>query len=410
MYECLAGTPPFTAGSSMELMYKHMREEAPKLESKAQTESQTQLAQLIERCLRKSPEDRPASISSIAAELEKICGSDSNIKEFSPARRDFWNQKTVIRAVLLFTVLLFACTFAVFSFQQSHKLDLDKTVKFKPPAKELSKVNALKSSFDELQKTLNSKPTEELRKEKLKSLVDTAIEISQRMTWSHKDGIDFLNRASNYCHENSDQDLLLKAKLIEQRAIEEGFKSQDTFESSCEEAIDLIRRATKSHVSDEEIDARKNIIMYYLSKVDSNTPEYFSKAKENYIKLEKIWSEKPITAGGDDPVIKASQQLVEQFGSFGILVDKPTLRFASCDYALEVCDFMMRRGEREKTRKWVGVIVRALTTMKDDMPKGDQHFNEMVAHAHKLQAQVLREQGELEAAKMHEDEAAALSP
>ncbi|MBX9723990.1 MAG: serine/threonine protein kinase, partial [Candidatus Obscuribacterales bacterium] len=280
MYECLTGAPLFTAGSGMELMYKHMREEPPQLETPTQTESQRQLARLIERCLRKSPEERPESINAIAAELKEISASDSNIKEFAPARREnrFWTNKMIIRLLVLPAAFLFACIFANNSLQQTQKLDSDQRFTYKPPAKDLSKVKALKSSFVALKKTLDSKPTDAVRKETLDSMVDKAIEYSQLKTWSHQDGIDLLNIASNYCDEKNDHDLLLKAKLIEQRAIAESFQNQDTFESSFEEAIKLIRQATKSQSSDEEVDARKNIIMHYLSKVDSSSPENFSKA------------------------------------------------------------------------------------------------------------------------------------
>ncbi len=413
MYECLTGEPPFTAGSGMELMYKHMREEAPKLETQAKTESQRQLARLIERCLRKAPEERPESINSIAAELKEISLSDSNIKEFYPARREnkFWTNEKIIRIIVLSSAFLFACIFAISNSQQNQKLNSDQTFAYKPPAEVMSKVKELKSSFVALKKTLDSKPTDAVRKETLDSLVDKAIEYSQLKTWSHQDGIDLLNIASNYCDESKDHDLLLKAKLIEQRATAESFQNQDTFESSFEEAIELIRRATKSQTSDEEVDARKNIVMHYLSKVDSSSTENFSKAKENYIKLEQIWKVKPIhrTAEGDDPAILASKQMAQQHGSFGILVDKPALRFASCDFALEAYDFMISRGERENAEKWLRVILDALTAMKGDIPRGDKHFNAMVAHAHRLLAQVLREEGELDAAKIHEDEAEKLS-
>lgn len=412
MYECLTGEHVFTASSGMEFMYKHMHEAPPKLEGKTQTESQLKLAQLLDLCLRKAPEERPESIAFIAAELEKISASDSEVKEFSLARRERL-KKPMMVSVLLLSTFMVVCTLVVSHLlQSSHRQyagQADK--KFKPPAQELSKVNELKSRYYGLQKALDSKPKEAVRTEKLNSLVDTAVEISQLMNRSRKTVIDLLNQAANYCDENNEHDLLLKARLIERRADIEGAKSQELFEKGYQQAIELIHRATKGQVSDREIEARKNIIIYYLSNVDSDTTENFSKAKENYKRMEEIWNAKPIekTGGGVDPAITISAQLVQQHGSFGILVDKPKLRFANCEFSLEVCDFMMRRGDCQKSGKLVGVILRALTDMKDDMPKGDKHFNEMAAHAHKLQAQLLRDEGELEAAKIHEDEAAALS-
>lgn len=67
MYEALAGVPPFCGQTPMEIMYKHMNEVPPKLGVITQSGNQSAalLSELIEKCLKKSPAERPPDFESI---------------------------------------------------------------------------------------------------------------------------------------------------------------------------------------------------------------------------------------------------------------------------------------------------------------------------------------------------------
>ena len=60
MYQCLCGHPPFQGESDMEIMYKHLHEEAPAL---ALSVCGARLSGLIQLCLSKNPEERPDAAS-----------------------------------------------------------------------------------------------------------------------------------------------------------------------------------------------------------------------------------------------------------------------------------------------------------------------------------------------------------
>lgn len=68
MYQSLTGSAPFAGESSMEIMYKHMHENAPSL---AATKGDARLSVLIADCLKKDPAERPAT-SEVLARLSKL--------------------------------------------------------------------------------------------------------------------------------------------------------------------------------------------------------------------------------------------------------------------------------------------------------------------------------------------------
>lgn len=65
MYECLAMTQPFSGETPMEIMYKHTKEEAPRLQMMTESgnTAPSLLISVIERCLAKDKELRPESFT-----------------------------------------------------------------------------------------------------------------------------------------------------------------------------------------------------------------------------------------------------------------------------------------------------------------------------------------------------------
>lgn len=76
MYECITGTPPFEGDSVLETMYKHMTEPAPSLASNAKSPESRRLAQLVDRCLEKSPVNRPTSMSELGEQFAELARSE----------------------------------------------------------------------------------------------------------------------------------------------------------------------------------------------------------------------------------------------------------------------------------------------------------------------------------------------
>ncbi len=406
MYECLSGSPPFAANSAMEIMYKHMQEEPPKLEAQAQPESLRQLAHLIDRCLRKDPLERPESVKSIASQLEEIFKDDIDMEEFfaPDSKKSIWAWKEIAAALVACTLL--AClVFIGFRLIRPQRESATIRIRALSTSGEQHKLEALKSEFRKLEIRLKSKSAEVDKEKGLEGLVDKAIEISKFETWSRKDGIGTLSAAMSYCDSRNPHDLLLKAKLLEERANDESSQNEQDCENDYVEALRLIRLATRGKSSDQEVALYKSLIGYHLSKYD------FLKAKQIFLKLEKIWNEKGVqkTAEGQDNALEQSKSILGRRGAFGIFVDDSKKRFAACDFALEVSAFMMSRGERKNARAYAQQCVHSLTDNKGDMPKGDRRFNAMAARAHKMLAELQVEDGDLKDAKYHMAEAERLS-
>lgn len=85
MYECLTGKTPFQGASVLETIGMHMTSKAPRLGK----DFPDTLVNLVDKCLAKSPEDRPQSISQVLESLLDIQDDEhAVINEDSSARAD----------------------------------------------------------------------------------------------------------------------------------------------------------------------------------------------------------------------------------------------------------------------------------------------------------------------------------
>lgn len=105
MFECLAGKPPFEAGSVFELMHKHVSEPAPPLHCHDSARGAA-LSALIARCLAKNPAERPQSAALLKAEIEKIYAEGSEkLGSFSIERSEKCPRRWWIIPSLFFLAL-----------------------------------------------------------------------------------------------------------------------------------------------------------------------------------------------------------------------------------------------------------------------------------------------------------------
>ncbi len=72
LYHLIAGLPPFTASNAMELLRKHLQDPPPPLTSRRPGVPKGWNDLVVKRCLAKTPEDRPANMTDVLAELEAL--------------------------------------------------------------------------------------------------------------------------------------------------------------------------------------------------------------------------------------------------------------------------------------------------------------------------------------------------
>lgn len=131
MYEALSGDLPFKAASPMELMYKHMSETPASLAPLSKEPSAKRLALLVDRCLLKDPQARPASVREIKLEFDEIFQERLDTgKNF--LKRESSGKRNAIRSYLLWLVFLVAALaivlFANFFLQKYSSGQADKVV------------------------------------------------------------------------------------------------------------------------------------------------------------------------------------------------------------------------------------------------------------------------------------------
>jgi len=76
MYETMAGVPPFTGQNTLQTIYMHINEKAPKLSSITKNVP-AQLESVIFKCLEKDPQDRYQSATEIQNILDALCADSA---------------------------------------------------------------------------------------------------------------------------------------------------------------------------------------------------------------------------------------------------------------------------------------------------------------------------------------------
>lgn len=88
MYQSITGEAPFSGLSPADLMYKHLKYDAPKLEPLSRDPAWQIIARLIDRGLSKNPDQRPQTYEEIIAELERFKTESKDFdNSFKPAAK-----------------------------------------------------------------------------------------------------------------------------------------------------------------------------------------------------------------------------------------------------------------------------------------------------------------------------------
>ncbi len=92
----LTGAPPFRAETALAVMHKHVEDPVPRLSDVLEQEVPEDLAQVIERCLAKSPLDRPQSAEELQALLHAL--NVENDRWEPNVARQWWNENLPLKA------------------------------------------------------------------------------------------------------------------------------------------------------------------------------------------------------------------------------------------------------------------------------------------------------------------------
>jgi serine/threonine protein kinase len=72
MYEMVTGEVPYDGMNAMEIMHKQVNAPIPKPQPRPGLKVPMRMLQLVEACMQKEPEDRPADGATVLAELQKV--------------------------------------------------------------------------------------------------------------------------------------------------------------------------------------------------------------------------------------------------------------------------------------------------------------------------------------------------
>lgn len=114
MYECISGKPVFEAETAVETMYKHANSDWVHADTLVMNKTQIELAQLVDRCLAKNPEERASSAENLLDSLKRIMGSSTasralfKIKDTASQSRLSWSSPwlSATAALLILALLL----------------------------------------------------------------------------------------------------------------------------------------------------------------------------------------------------------------------------------------------------------------------------------------------------------------
>jgi serine/threonine protein kinase len=153
MYQCLCGTAPFSGGSAMEIMYKHIHEPAPPLTA---ADGDARLGKLLAGCLKKSPGQRPTA-AEVHDDLNKLSQEYSGTTEKFQERGSFHHRVILVVPVALLLVAVLSVCIFVFrhnfmseppSFQTPVRKLEDESLKERKSL--LEDINRMQKRFDRL--------------------------------------------------------------------------------------------------------------------------------------------------------------------------------------------------------------------------------------------------------------------
>lgn len=371
MYECLTGKPPFQVRSSMEVMYKHIHEEAPKLEPSAKTPRARQLAAMIDSCLIKDPEFRPTSVDMIIEELANVFQSNIEFEEIkTPSPKA---KVPVTKVALLGLIGLALITGSVFAYRSMNKVEV--TVKSnltQDQEKGLKQLQAIeKSVYERLEKASTKELKHELKAELCR--VASAIASLQLKAGPKSKADETIDRAMAQCKSDSFEDKIMRATLLASKAGVHG-ADHDLAEEYFGEAIELVHEATGKSDSVEEENIRRALFKFHLST------RAWIKAKEDFAALRKIWDAAPPDTKDltEDIKIERCNHYIKSIGVVSILTD-PIERKNCVSLGVDMCEYAMQHNNYGVSAP---ALIQCLHSLHD-APK-DNAYYEIAARGYEL--------------------------
>lgn len=230
MYQCVTGSPPFEGKSPMDVMYKHVNQEAQPLESAADKTSNRLLARMIDRALAKDPDDRPDSVSEMIADLNKISSQETGsrwIFELKQASQASFPVSIAVSVLLLglSACLVFMALEQAMSERLASKKELKKLiVKDKTKLRELAFENDQERALKRAEEQYKKAESPEEKSHALQSLLaclDQVVHIQARL--KHYDKCQLtVQRQLSLIKDQMPVSPHLKARLLTDLAVYSG--------------------------------------------------------------------------------------------------------------------------------------------------------------------------------------------
>lgn len=389
IYECLTAHTPFEVVSTMDIMYKHIHVAPESLELRARTESGKRLGKLVDSCLQKDPDNRPASVEEIVSTLKSAEKEHLNLNEFEkvlPVKKKNGGVK-----VLLLIALIALTFYLAHSFQKSYQVGQIKVKKSsltKELQQELAKTEKdlilLKSKYEK-----KSEPIAE-RAIQLTVIVQSSEYVADlQMKNGEKDKANkTLNEVIELCKQNKIKELNTTAGLllgsIYSTIAELNFSDPEIAEKYFKKSIEIIRANSDEPESSNELLVQISIFKYYMSNKD------WSKAREEFAALQRIWKKaenklKPEDLeAGEYEIKKYLYLLTSDIGLFS-----QTVSVEEVELCVDLCDFEINSAHSNHAVPSLESCIIAL----NKMPK-DKRYYRLAHHIYQLLAIGFKQENE----------------
>lgn len=294
MYECISGSPPLKGETTFETMYKHMTEKPAPLSGKSNSLLSQRLSELVDRCLEIKPEQRPASVAEVRAELDSIHAalleeSSGNGIDIFKKQRAKAKMASVYPAIILAAASLITILFVIISVQKATESNRKEVVLTAESKSKILRAK-LESEIVTLQKKLSEVNPETIREPAFKDkYFQSYFELARKqmdplipggMAQAEKT----YEKALRFCEKANPT----PARLIYCRAMLAKSKWLQGKNAEAEKEFEIGRSLIAQLKEDEEvlIDFYHETARYYVSRRDFKRAEADSKiCGETWLKI-----------------------------------------------------------------------------------------------------------------------------
>jgi tRNA A-37 threonylcarbamoyl transferase component Bud32 len=216
MYETLSGQPPHQADSSLELMYKHMTVQAPKLEELARDSVSRRLGRLVDACLSRDPQNRPQTAAEILLELNRIFESNLAGSAFFSLSAPTGKGRVWQYGGATLLVLAAVAAFFVVPFLQ-HLKTAPQTAEMDPSERKIQDLESRLRSQEWLFKNPKTNSQKVQRADELVSLLLAKAELERKLK-RYSDAEKTIERAFTYCRD-TDEPANCTGRVIHQMGV-----------------------------------------------------------------------------------------------------------------------------------------------------------------------------------------------